>query len=250
MRKFRRIVFTGLAILLPTVITLWVLYKLFLFLDSLLRSLIARYTGLDAPGIGLAGVIVIVLLAGLFASNFIGRKLLNWYNRILDRIPVLSSLYRTLKQVSEALLQDPSKGFKKVALVEFPRRGAFCVGFVTSEGLAGEFPGLGEESMTVFVPTSPNPTSGFMMVLPASDVKLLDMSVEEGIRMVVTAGMIAKRDVDPVRAAAGTKRSGGPEMGGMGGTGEAGEASGKSEAGGGCNGAGAGGAGGKEVRDA
>jgi len=213
MKKLRGIVFSGLAILLPTVITVWVLYRLFVFLDGLLRSLIAANLGVDVPGIGVAAIIVIVLLTGLLAGNFIGKKLLKWYNGLLDRIPVLSSVYRTLKQVSEAVLQDSSKGFKKVALVEFPRRGAYCVGFVTSEivGMGGI--GIGEKSMTVFVPTSPNPTSGFMMVIPASDVRVLDMSVEDGIRMVVSAGMIAERDVDPVRAAARAGKAPPPEDG-------------------------------------
>ncbi len=218
MKKLRGIVFSGLAILLPTVITVWVLYKLFLFLDGLLRSLIANYTGVDAPGIGVAGVVVIVLLTGLFAGNFMGRKLLGWYNGLLDRIPVLRSIYRTIKQVSEAVLQDGSTGFKKVALVEFPRRGAYCVGFITSEGLEIG-PVGGEDTVTVFVPTSPNPTSGFMMVMPSSDVRVLDMSVEEGIRLVVTAGMAVRRDVGPegtrmeARAGAGTRveRGGGQE---------------------------------------
>jgi uncharacterized membrane protein len=201
MKKLRGIIFTGLAILLPTVITLWVLYKLFMFLDNLLRSLIASQTGVDVPGIGLAAIIVVVLLTGLLASNFIGKKLLGWYNRILDRIPVLSTLYKTLKQVSEAILQDQSKGFKKVGLVEFPRRGSYCVGFITSEGFGMGFPEGGKDNVTVFVPTSPNPTSGFMMVVPASDIRELDMSVEDGIRMIVTAGMVAERDIDVTRAA-------------------------------------------------
>jgi uncharacterized membrane protein len=219
MKRLQRIVFTGLAILLPTVIMIWVLYKLFLFLDGLLRSLIAAWVGVDAPGIGVAAIVVVVLLTGLVGGNLVGRKVLGWYNNVLERIPVLSSIYRTLKQVSEALLQDSASGFKKVALVEFPRRGAYCVGFVTSENLGLERAGAGEGSMTVFVPTSPNPTSGFMMVMPASDVKVLDMSVEDGIRMVVTAGMAAGRDIDPVRAMVrpatarddGTAAPGGPK---------------------------------------
>ncbi|MGD9402030.1 MAG: DUF502 domain-containing protein [bacterium] len=209
MKWLRRVVFSGLAILLPTVITLWVLYKLFVFLDNLLRSLIATHTSLDVPGIGVAAIIVIVLLAGLFASNVIGRKLIDWYNRLLGRIPVLSSIYRTLKQVSEAVLKDQSTGFRKVGLVEFPRRGAYCVGFITSENFGMGLADSKEDNVTVFVPTSPNPTSGFMMVVPASDVKVLDMSVEDGIRMIITAGMVAERDVDPVRAAAKSKSAGG-----------------------------------------
>jgi uncharacterized membrane protein len=205
MKKLRRIVLSGLAILLPTVITLWVLYKLFVFLDSILRSLIATHTGVDVPGIGVAAIVVIVLLTGLLASNFIGKKLLGWYNRVLDRIPVLSTIYKTLKQVSEAVLQDQAEGFKRVGLVEFPRRGSYCVGFITSEGFGMGLPEVEEGSVTVFVPTSPNPTSGFMMVVPASDVRELDMSVEEGIRMIVTAGMVAERHIDPAMAAMKSK---------------------------------------------
>ncbi len=200
MKKLRAIIFSGIALLLPTVITLWVLYKLFIFLDGILRSILAAYTGFDVPGIGIAAIVVIVLLAGLFADNFIGKRLVGWYNRIFERIPILGSIYGTFKQVSQALLQDGSTGFKKVGLVEFPRRGAYCIGFITSESLGVSSPDFGEASVTVFVPTSPNPTSGFMMVVPASDVKVLDMSVEDGIKMVVTAGMIAQQDLDPLKA--------------------------------------------------
>ena len=223
MKKLRSIVFSGIALLLPTVITIWVLYKLFIFLDGILRSLIASHTGVDVPGIGVAAIIVVVLLAGLFANNYIGKRLIGLYNRVLDRIPILSSIYRTFKQVSEAFLREGSTGFKKVGLVEFPRRGSYCVGFITSEGMGIEFPGGEEEGLTVFVPTSPNPTSGFMMVVPASDVRVLDMSVEDGIRMVVTAGMIAERDMDVMRAVVESalrrvKGKGGEKEGG--GTGE------------------------------
>jgi len=202
MKRLRSIILAGLALLLPTVVTIWVLYKLFIFLDGILRGLIAALIGVDAPGIGVAAIIFVVILAGLLASNFIGKRLIHFYNRILERIPVLSSIYRTFKQVSEALLREDMTGFKKVGLVEFPRRGAFCVCFITSERFGMPSTEPLQESMTVFVPTSPNPTSGFMMVVPASDVKVLDMSVEEGIRMIVTAGMVAERDVDRARLAA------------------------------------------------
>ena len=124
MKRLRGIIFSGIALLLPTVITLWVLYKLFILLDGLLRNLVAARLGVDAPGIGVAAIVVIIFLAGLFDSNFIGKRLIGFYNRILGRIPVLSSIYTTFKQVSEALLQEGAAGFKKVGLVEFPRRGA------------------------------------------------------------------------------------------------------------------------------
>jgi uncharacterized membrane protein len=208
----RRIILSGIAILLPTVVTLWVLYKLFLFLDGILRALIARFTGFDAPGIGVAAIVGIVLLAGLFASNVIGKRLLSWYNRLLERIPFLSWIYRTLRQVSDAVLQDTSRGFKKVCLVEFPRTGSYSVGFVTSEILA-EPADAGEGTLTVFVPTSPNPTSGFMLIVRSCDVRILDMSVEEGVRLVVTAGMMAERDVDPLKAAIGGRNAPAPPRG-------------------------------------
>ncbi len=206
MKKLRGIVLSGLAILLPTVIMLWVLYRLFVFLDGILRSLIAEYLGVDAPGIGVAAIVVIVLLTGLVTNNIVGRKLLSWYNSVLARIPVLSSIYRTLKQVSEALLQDNSRGFKKVGLVEFPRRGCYCVGFITCENMGLEVGGAGEETVAVYVPTSPNPTSGFTVIVPALDFRVLDMSVEEGIRMVVTAGMREEGGVGPAVAAARAKK--------------------------------------------
>jgi uncharacterized membrane protein len=203
MRRLRSIVLAGLALLLPTVISIWVLYKLFVFLDGLLRNLIARYTGVDAPGIGVAAVIVIVLLAGLFAGNYVGKRLIGLYNSILERIPVFSSVYRTFKQVSEAVLRENPTGFRKVGLVEFPRRGARCICFITSEETGPAALEEGDDSITVFVPTSPNPTSGFMLVVPAADVEVLDISVEEGVRMIVTAGMIAESDTSPLRTSFG-----------------------------------------------
>jgi uncharacterized membrane protein len=101
MKNLRTIIFSGIALLLPTVITLWVLYKLFVFLDGILRSVIAAYTRVDVPGIGVAGIVVIVVLAGLFANNFIGKRLISWYNSIFERIPILRSIYGTFK-VSKA----------------------------------------------------------------------------------------------------------------------------------------------------
>jgi uncharacterized membrane protein len=193
MRWLRRYLLAGLAVLLPTAITAYVLWFLFTKLDGILGTYLREKTGLSFPGIGLAAIIVIVLVAGMMASNLIGKRLIRFFQRGLESIPLFNRVYIAVRQISEALLSERSNMFRQVALVEYPRRGIYSVCFVTSENSGEIAAKLARRTVNVFLPTSPNPTSGFMLVVPAEDLIALDMSVEDGMKMVISAGSYVPR---------------------------------------------------------
>jgi uncharacterized membrane protein len=188
MRWFRRYLLAGLALVLPTVVTAYVLWFLFTKLDGILGAYLREKTGLAFPGIGLAAIVAILLLAGMMASNLIGKRLIRFFQRGLESIPLFNRVYVAVRQISETLLSERSNVFRQVALVEYPRRGAYSICFVTSENSGEIAARLARRTVNVFVPTSPNPTSGFMLLVPVEDLIPLDMSVEDGMKMVISAG--------------------------------------------------------------
>jgi uncharacterized membrane protein len=188
MKRLRKYLFAGLAVVLPTAVTAWVLWLLFTKLDGILGSYLRAKTGLSFPGIGLAAIVLIVLAAGAMASNLIGKRLIGLSQRALEAIPLFNKVYTAVRQISETLLSEKSTVFRKVALVEYPRHGTYSICFITSEN-AGEIEEkLAGDTVNVLVPTSPNPTSGFMLIVPKGDLILLDMTVEEGMKMVISGG--------------------------------------------------------------
>jgi uncharacterized membrane protein len=194
MRLFRRYLLAGLAIVLPTVLTAYVLWFLFTKLDGILGSFLREKTGWSFPGIGVAGIIVILLLAGMMASNLIGKRLIRFVQRGLESIPLFNRVYVAVRQISETLLSERSNVFRQVALVEYPRRGTYSLCFITSENRGEIASRLARKTINVFVPTSPNPTSGFMLVVPAEDLIPLEMSIEDGMKMVISAGSYVPYD--------------------------------------------------------
>jgi uncharacterized membrane protein len=188
MRWLRRYLLAGLAAILPTAITAYILWFLFTKLDSILGSYLRDKTGLSFPGIGLAAIVVILLATGAMASNLIGKRLMRFMQKGLESIPLFNRVYVAVRQISETLLSERSNVFRQVALVEYPRRGTYSICFLTSENSGEIAAKLARRTVNVFVPTSPNPTSGFMLVVPAEDLIPLDMSVEDGMKMVISAG--------------------------------------------------------------
>ena len=188
MRWLRRYLLAGLAVVLPTVVTAYVLWFLFTKLDGILGSYLREKTGLTFPGIGLAAIVVILLLAGIMASNLIGKRLIRFLQKGLESIPLFNRVYVAIRQISETLLSERSNVLRQVALIEYPRRGAYSICFVTSENRGEIASKLARRTVNVFVPTSPNPTSGFMLLVPEEEIIPLDMSVEEGMKMVISAG--------------------------------------------------------------
>jgi len=188
MRWLRRYLLAGLAVVLPTVLTAYALWFLFTKLDGILGAFLREKTGWSFPGIGFAAIVLILLLAGIMASNLIGKRLIRLVQKGLESIPLFNRVYVAVRQISETLLNERSNVFRQVALVEYPRRGTYSLCFITSENSGEIASKLGRKTINVFVPTSPNPTSGFMLVVPAEDLIPLHMTVEDGMKMVISAG--------------------------------------------------------------
>jgi uncharacterized membrane protein len=189
MKYLRRRFLTGLLILLPAVVTGWLMWKVFTSVDSVLQPIQERYPIIDFPGVGFAIVILIIMFVGIFAGNFIGRRVIAQGERILYRLPFIRRIYIAVKELSEVFLADRKMVFKEVVVIRYPHPGSFALGFVTETGTRTFNETVGTEVLNIFIPTTPNPTSGFLLFVPSADVMRLPVSVEEGLKMVVSGGV-------------------------------------------------------------
>jgi uncharacterized membrane protein len=195
MSKLRKWLFSGLLVLVPLIITLWVIDWVVSTLDKSLAILPKawqpdEYLGLHIPGRGVVFALVVVLTIGALASNFIGRQLVTWWHALLHRIPVVRSIYSGVKQVSDTLFSEKGNAFRKAVLVQFPREGMWTIGFLTGKPGGELVQHLGSEHISLYVPTTPNPTGGYFVMVKASDCIELDMSVDEALTYVVSMGVI------------------------------------------------------------
>ena len=204
--RLRNYFLAGLLVTAPIVITVYIAWVVVNFVDSRVTPLIPAkynpetYLPINIPGLGLLIVFVAITLIGALTAGFIGRFILRSGERILARMPVVRSLYGALKQIFEAVLTHSSTAFRKVVLIEYPRRGIWVIGFITGS-TKGEVQNLTEDTLiNVFLPTTPNPTSGFLLFVPSKNVYELSMSVEEGIKMVVSGGIVTPPDHRPIEA--------------------------------------------------
>lgn len=188
-RLIRRYFLTGIFVLLPLIITAYILVFVFKLVDGILRNLIIYCIGRPIPGLGFLIMLILVFLAGLFGTNVVGRKLLALGEEVLRRIPVVKSIYTIAKQVMEAVTMRRQGAFKQVVLVEYPRRDIYSIGFVTGEAPAEVSRKAGEELLNVFLPVSP-PTQGSLIMVPRKDVRILEMSVEDGLKLLLSGGIV------------------------------------------------------------
>ena len=149
---------------------------------------------LDIPGLGLIIVVISLIVLGSFASNFIGTSIIRAGERLLARVPVVSSVYNFLKQVVSTVAQQSDRSFKEVCLIEYPRPGLWAIAFVTADLEGAPRRKLGEDYVCVFVPTTPNPTSGFLLFVLREDIEILDMTPEEGAKMIISGGMVSSNE--------------------------------------------------------
>lgn len=188
--RVRRVFVAGLIVLIPAALTVAVLLWLFRSLDGVLGPAITELTGQQIPGLGLLATVGIVFVLGLVSKNVLGSRLVGVAERFIQRIPVARSLYISTKGVLASLADRPADAFKRVVLLEYPRRGVWSIGFVTgSLERPSETPDVGD-LLTVFVPTTPNPTSGFLVLVPRAETTELPFPVEEGIRLVISGGIL------------------------------------------------------------
>lgn len=195
MKRLRTFFLAGLIAITPAAVTYVVLRWLFFTVDGLfgapLDNFVHERFGFRVPGVGLLVTLLVILLVGVLTTNLVGRRLIAYVEEWLQRLPLVRSVYATMRQLTDAFLAQDQTAFKRVAMIEYPRRGSWGVGFVTGE-VAGGPMGLteGETYYNVFLPTTPNPTSGFLLILPASEVRLLDISVEDGLKLVISGGVV------------------------------------------------------------
>jgi len=186
---------TGLLIWLPLAITLWVLDIVLTTLDRTLLLLPGSWQpdallGFHIPGFGLILSVATILLTGVLAANIIGERLVRWWEGLLSRIPIVRSIYSSVKQVSDTMLSPKGNAFRQAVLVEFPQRGQWAIGLVIGDPGETIETAIGERSITVFVPTAPNPTSGYTIIVPLRELRELDISVDDALKFVVSLGVV------------------------------------------------------------
>jgi uncharacterized membrane protein len=187
---------TGLLIWVPLGITLWVLHLLVSAMDQTLLLLPEQFQteawlGVHVPGMGVVLTFVVVFGTGLVAANMLGQRLLRFWENILGRIPVFKSIYNSVKQVSDTLFSSSGHAFRKALLVQYPRDGSWTIAFLTGQPGGDVVNHLQGEYWSVYVPTTPNPTSGFFLMMPKSDVIVLDMSVDEALKYIISMGVVS-----------------------------------------------------------
>ena len=188
----RRDFLAGILVIVPLAATILILKWLFVSIDGILAPVVATAFGHHIPGIGFAAIIVLIYLTGLIASNIVGKKAIQRGESLLGEVPMIREIYKTFRQVLESVMLPHKGGFKEVVLVEFPRPGMKTIGFITNRVKDRS----GKDLVNVYIPTTPNPTSGYLEIIPADDVVRIDMTVEEAIKMVVSGGMLSPEVID------------------------------------------------------
>lgn len=196
MASLRRYLVAGLLVWVPLWVTVLIVKFLIDIMDQTLVLLPAaaqpeHLLGFRIPGLGFVLTFVVVLVTGIIAANLFGRQLVRVWEGMLGRIPLVRSIYSAVKQVLETVFSNKGQSFRRVALIEYPRKDVWTLAFITGEGIAEVQRRTGQDMVNVFVPTTPNPTSGFFLMLPRAQVIDLDMPVEVGLKLILSAGVVA-----------------------------------------------------------
>ncbi len=205
LKTLRRYLVTGIIIWVPLIVTVLVIRFLVNLMDRSMVLVPPAYRpdallGFHIPGLGVLLTIVVLLLTGMLGANLFGRKIVHFWESLMSRIPLVRSIYSGAKQVAERLLSDGSTSFKRVMLVEYPRKGVWSMCFQTSTDLEEIQARTAEQVICVFVPTTPNPTSGFILFVPRAELIELDMTVDEGLKMIISLGVVVPRWRSPEAA--------------------------------------------------
>lgn len=195
MGTLRKYLIAGLLVWLPLAATVAIIKVMIDMLDMTILLLPPEYRpeavlGFSIPGMGVILAIGVLLLTGMLAANLLGRRLVSVWEAILSRIPLVRSIYNSVKQITKTVLTSEGKSFRKVVLVEYPRRDTWSIGFLTNEQMNFEVGAITAPMSAIFVPTTPNPTSGYIIMVPEQDFIELEMSVEEGFKFIISMGVI------------------------------------------------------------
>ncbi|MBN2057681.1 MAG: DUF502 domain-containing protein [Candidatus Saganbacteria bacterium] len=188
----------GLITLLPLLVTIWLLYFIFTFLDSILGNIITLIAGKPIPGLGLVITLALILVVGFFATYIIGAQIFKLGEEILYRVPIVKSVYSAVKQINDMLfMQKATEEYRRACLIEYPRKGIWSMGFVTSDAALEIEAKTKQKMINVFVPNTPTPATGFLIIVPARDVILLDMRTEDAFKYVVSGGVLKPSTLPP-----------------------------------------------------
>ncbi|MCZ0810964.1 MAG: DUF502 domain-containing protein [Pseudomonadota bacterium] len=196
---------TGLVVIAPVALTIWLLWTLMGWVDSFVLPLIPsnlrpeRYIGINLRGVGVIIFLIFTILVGWIAKGLIGKSLIRFAESLVNRMPVVRSIYSGVKQIAETVFAQSERSFEKACLVQYPRKDIWAVGFISTaaKGEVNAKAQTGSDLLSVFVPTTPNPTSGFLLFFPREDVIELDMSVEDAAKLVISAGLVYPGEVKP-----------------------------------------------------
>ena len=212
-KALKKYLITGVLVWLPIAVTIWAMTYIISAADRLISLLPEswqpqHFWGFNIPGLGIVAATVVLFVTGVFAANVLGRRILGAWDSLLGRIPVVKSIYSSVKKVSESLLSDSSRSFKTPVLVPFPQPGIWTIAFVSGhipDKLKGSLP-QDDDYISVYVPTTPNPTGGYYIMVKKSDIRELDMSVDQALKYVISLGMVMPDDL-PVKALPAQKPS-------------------------------------------
>ena len=212
-KALKKYLITGVLVWLPIAVTIWAMTYIISAADRLISLLPEswqpqHFWGFNIPGLGIVAATVVLFVTGVFAANVLGRRILGAWDSLLGRIPVVKSIYSSVKKVSESLLSDSSRSFKTPVLVPFPQPGIWTIAFVSGhipDKLKGSLP-QDDDYISVYVPTTPNPTGGYYIMVKKSDVRELNMSVDQALKYVISLGMVMPDDL-PVKALPAQKPS-------------------------------------------
>jgi uncharacterized membrane protein len=202
----RKYFITGLLILVPLAITAWVLHAVISTMDQSLLLLPEQWRpealiGFKIPGLGAVLTVLIIFVTGLLTKNFIGKYVVSLWEKLLHRIPIVNSIYSSVKQVSDTLFSSSGNAFSKALLIQYPREGSWTIAFLTGKPGHAVAQHLDGDFVSVYVPTTPNPTSGYFLIIPKKDAIELDMSVDTALKYVVSMGVVAPEAAEQAAAA-------------------------------------------------
>ena len=203
--RLRASFLTGIVVIAPVWLTVWLIWSVVGWIDSAVLPLVPQqfqpeqYVGINLRGVGVVIFLIFTVLVGWIAKGILGRSLIHFAESVVDRMPVVRSVYSGIKQISETVFAQTERSFEKACLIQYPRKDIWAIGFVSTEakGEVATRAQTGSTLMSVFVPTTPNPTSGFLLFFPKEDVIELDMTVEDAAKLVISAGLVYPNAKDP-----------------------------------------------------